>query len=430
MRGIEAAMHIYGQCNRGAIVSESLRALGNMLSPGDRVLATTLCYAVLRRLSLWKYLRSIYMLPAPEKFSPAAQDAVLVGTAGLLTLVKFAPAVLISSLVDWTKKRDFRGSRVVNSVLRRVLERGKNEINHLKSDPSLSALCFVSGFPNWAACFLCERYGEKEGRELVSLSSGGASLSLRLSPDAPRELPLEIEKILKVSESPFPECLRLNGTHLPSSLPGYKEGWITPQSESSVVVGNEVADFDGRYLLDMCTGRGVKAGQIAQLRPDAVIEGWDLSEGRIAAAQRDMLRLKVENVEFHSGNSLSLEPQNVPDAVLVDAPCSGSGTWRRHPEGKWRIGPEDIRKMAELQKKLLSRAFDIVKSGGKVVYSTCSLFAEENEDVVSATLADFPNMREVPPAESPYFLQRKHGFASRPENPWSDGFYMAAFIKG
>ena len=423
-------MHIYSKCRSGAVVSETLRALGNALAPADRTLAATLCYAVERRLSLWERLRAMYMQPAPEKFSQAAQDAVLVGAAGLMSLKKFAPPVLISSLIDWTKKYDYRGSRVVNAVLRRVLEQAPDEIERLKRSKRLDALCLTSGFPYWAAVSLCERYGEERGRSLVSLTSGSAAMSLRLSPDAPRTLLDEMAKAgVTAHESPLPECLRLDGTHLPTALPGYAKGLITPQTESSVSVGNEAADFDGKLLLDMCAGRGVKTGQIAQLRPDIRIEAWDLSPARVAAAEREMSRLGVENVAFRAGDALTLAPLCAPDAVLVDAPCSGSGTWRRHPEGKWR--PQDaLAPMTELQKNLLSRALSLVKRGGKVVYSTCSLFPEENEDVVSSVLADFPRVEEISPGETAGFTPLAHGYASSPDSPWTDGFYIAVFVKG
>ena len=271
MRGVEAAMYLWRQVDKGGIVSESLRTLGDRVSPPDRTLAASLAYALVRRLSLWEHLREKFLLPRPEKFSQSVRAAVLMGAAGLTELEKFAPAVLISSLIEWTKTRDPRGARVVNAVLRRVLEEGPAELQRLRDDDSLDSLCLLSGVPFWVGERWRRDYGPAVGRRLVEQNAGGSSLSLRLSPDAPRDLPQLFEAAGQtVEESPLPDGLRLSGTALPSALPGYREGWFTPQSESSILVGTEAADFEGARLLDMCAGRGVKTGQIAQLRPDIV----------------------------------------------------------------------------------------------------------------------------------------------------------------
>lgn len=431
MRGVEAAMRLWNQAGKGGIISESLRALSGRMTPPDRTLAASLAYALVRRLSLWEHLREKFLLPRPEKFSKSVQAAVLMGAAGLTELEKFAPAVLISSLIEWTKARDPRGARVVNAVLRRALEEGPAELAHLRNDGGLDSLCLLSGVPLWVGERWIRDYGTDEGRRLVEQNAGGSSLSLRLSPDAPRDLPQRFEEAgQSVTESPLPEGLRLAGTALPSALPGYEEGWFTPQSESSILVGTEAADFEGTRLLDMCAGRGVKTGQIAQLRPDITVEGWDLSQGRAAAGIREMERLGLSGrVIMRTGNALELEPQESPDAILVDAPCSGSGTWRRHPEGKWRLSPENLAELAELQYQLLCRAFSLVKKGGKVVYSTCSLLAAENEEVVEKALRAFPKISSRPLSADLGGTACGKGRLLMPENPWTDGFYLAAFSK-
>lgn len=195
------------------------------------------------------------------------------------------------------------------------------------------------------------------------------------------------------------------------------------------MVGRIAADFEGTCLLDMCAGRGVKTGQIAALRPDASLEGWDLSQGRIAAAEREMQRLGLTGrVTLKSGSSLELIAQRLPDAILVDAPCSGSGTWRRHPEGAWRLSEESLAELSRLQSQLLARAFALVRRGGKVIYSTCSLLAEENEEAVARALALSPGVRPVE-VSLPGGVTRKLGSVILPENPWTDGFYAAAFTK-
>ncbi len=430
-RGVETALRIWEKVEKGALISEQLRALADSVSPPDRTLAASLCYAMARRLSLWQHLRALFMLPKPSKFTRAAQTAVLCGACGLMELENFAPAALISALIDWTKVRDPRGARVVNAVLRRVLEEGPAELERLKNDGSLASRCLLCGVPEWIAEEWRTSYGEETAFRLIEMTAIPPSLSLRLSPDAPRDLCERFEGAgVSTAESPLPEGLRINGVPLPSTLPGYAEGWFSPQSESSIAAGCEAADFEGTHFLDMCAGRGVKTGQIAQLRPDATIEAWDLSAGRIAAAEREMERLRVSSrVRCKTGNALALAPDSTPDAVLVDAPCSGSGTWRRHPEGKWRLTPEELADLSGLQRQLLERAFTLVKTGGKVVYSTCSLLACENESVVRDVLSHHQEMTEVPASETLPSVPRGAGRTILPVDPWTDGFYLAVFEK-
>lgn len=430
LRGVEAALHVWERVERGALIGEELRALGTRVSAPDRALAASLCYAAARQLSLWKYLRAAFMLPKPSKFSRAAQTVVLCGAAGLLTLKNFAPAALISALVDWTKRFDPRGARVVNAVLRRVLEEGPERMQALSAQTDLDSLCLLCGVPEWIAHMWRDSYGEEAAAALVKQSAGTAALSLRLTPAAPKDFRARLEEAgFSCADSPLPDGLRIDGTPLPTALPGYDEGWFAAQSESSMAAGAEAAAFDGAFLLDMCAGRGVKTAQIALARPDAAVEAWDLSPGRVGAGEREMRRLGVERrVRYRVGDAATLTPEYIPDAVLVDAPCSGSGTWRRHPEGKWRLTPENLAELCALQERLLERAFSLVRPGGIVVYSTCSLCACENEDVARRVLARSPDMRERPAVRAAG-VSRGVGTAILPADPWTDGFYLAIFYK-
>ena len=155
----------------------------------------------------------------------------------------------------------------------------------------------------------------------------------------------------------------------------------------------------------------------------------DISEGRIRAAEYEMIRMRVrDRVKFRCGDSLSLTPSKEPQAILLDAPCTGSGTWGRHPESKWRMTPEMVMKAAELQRDLLERAVSLVAPGGVVAYSTCSMFREENEKVVAAVMARHPELTEAPVERSHKLMLKgkPYGTVIWPGLPWVDSFYLAA----
>ena len=168
------------------------------------------------------------------------------------------------------------------------------------------------------------------------------------------------------------------------------------------------------------------------MMPEAKIEAWDISEGRIRSAEYEMIRMSArDRVSFFCGDSLRLEPKTEPKAILLDAPCTGSGTWGRHPESKWRITPEMVSDAADLQRKLLDRAVSLVAPGGIVAYSTCSMFREENEKVVASVMARHPELTEVPVERSHKLMSKgkPYGTLIWPGLPWIDGFYLALLVK-
>lgn len=164
------------------------------------------------------------------------------------------------------------------------------------------------------------------------------------------------------------------------------------------------------------------------MKQDLDIEAWDLSEPRIKSARSEMIRIGAKDrVNFKVGNALTLNPDVTPNTILLDAPCTGSGTWGRHPESKWRSTPEMVEEAAKLQTNLLDRAASLVAAGGIVVYSTCSFFREENEKVVASVMAKHPELIEVPFDKKHKLITKgkPYGTVIWPGLPWVDGFYMA-----
>ncbi len=278
-------------------------------------------------------------------------------------------------------------------------------------------------------------------KHLVQLSDTPTSLSLRLSPDVDRAKWIEAycgatpsDEKEPACEGAFPRSVRLRANPYPIDLPGYDAGEIAPMSESSTwAVEAFLQSLHGNRVLDMCMGRGVKAGQILSSIQDVKLEGWDLSQARLKAAQREFRRLGAEDRAIATcGDARTLVPQTPPSAILLDAPCSGSGTWRRHPEGKWRMTPTKLRQATALQEELFSRAADLLTPGGIMMYCTCSVFRAENEKVVGAVLSRRADLAEIPVRTAgslPIQKGKPYGAFVYPESPWIDGFYVAIFKK-
>lgn len=439
MRGIEGALLVLEEVEKGAFAAESLRKLWSEIEPTERKLTATLVYITLRRQGLWKHLLGKYCKRPLETLNRQTMSVLIVGIAGVLDLKHFKPGVLVNALVQNVKHiKDEDGvareAALVNAVLHTVIDKAPHYIETLKKAPALRDQALAHGVPGWGAAEWNRDWGMKEAKRLLPLSSMQTYLSVRVSPGVDRKEWADGYVLSPARPSDLSEyAIQIESNPYPPDLPGYRSGDVTPQSESSIwAVESLLSYWKGGNLLDMCMGRGVKAGHILSYCQDASVEGWDISQARLGAAKREFARLGVgERVMIKAGDALQLSPDPPPSAILLDAPCSGSGTWGRHPEGKWHMSPDKLWKASALQGQLFGRAADILAPGGIIMYCTCSIFREENEKVIGDVLVSRQDLVELP-MKNKNPLQRKgkpYGAVVLPETPWMDGFYAAMFRK-
>lgn len=438
MRGIEAALAVWEDVEKGAFASEKLRAVTADVVAAERTLAATLVYETLRRRGLWEHLLERFVRRPLVELGKDERSALLLGTAGLGSLRTFAPAVLVSALVSEIKRRRGPGAaNFVNAVLRGMAETAPSLVESLRTSANLKDFALCRGIPQWAASLWEREIGTSQTKRLIRLLAMRTFASLRVSSEEERPILLEELKIhgIRAWPSPLlPFAVRTASTPHPPELPGFTTGRVSVQSESTMLVGRIAASFwkERQIVLDMCAGRGGKTALLAQLLPQARIEAWELSPGRVKAHEREMRRLGfAERIHLFRGDALSLDPEVSPGLILLDAPCTGSGTWGRHPEGKWRFSEKHVSACAERQRELLSRAARMIAPGGFVVYVTCSLFREENEQVVAEVLRRFRDVVDMPFAVDGGLFQkgRPWGATLWPLLPWIDGFYVCALMK-
>lgn len=437
MRGLEAALAVYGEVRGGAFASEALRKIYQDIAPNDRKLAATLLYCALRRQSLWKTMLVKYCKRNPRALAPLTWNALIIGIAGIVELRRFALPVLINGLVQAVKSGgEEKDVGLVNAVLHTVADEYPKFLETLEKSSALRDQALYRGVPGWAAAQWAKDLSIQEAKHLVKSSGMKTYLSLRLSQDVDKEKYLEeYNGSGRIGwASPFVErSVRTSANPFPLELPGFGEGKIMPQSESSMLAAETLANrAEGNYVLDMCCGRGVKTGQLADIMRGARVEAWDISEPKLNSARFEMMRMRVaDRVKFKHGDALKLKPDEAPDTILLDAPCSGSGTWGRHPESKWRCFPEQVESNAKLQRKLLERAVTLLAPGGVLMYSTCSLFRAENEQVVADVMSRHPELVELPVERRAEFMRRgrPYGTVIMPALPWVDGFYIAMLAK-
>ncbi len=244
---------------------------------------------------------------------------------------------------------------------------------------------------------------------------------------------------IAVEPTPYsPIGLRVSGRPPLAGHRLYRAGVIEVQDEGSQLVALLTDARPGQQVVDFCAGAGGKALALgACMQGKGRVVASDVHAGRLSRAKERLHRSGLDNIEtrlLRSERDPWISRQKGKfDRVLVDVPCSGSGTWRRHPDARWR--PVDLPALTELQGRILAGAARLVRPGGRLVYSTCTLLAAENQDVVGAFLADHPEFesesvteiwRQVLGGECPAYGAPRPDLLLTPARHGTDGFYVAA----
>ncbi|MDQ3744758.1 MAG: methyltransferase domain-containing protein, partial [Acidobacteriota bacterium] len=211
------------------------------------------------------------------------------------------------------------------------------------------------------------------------------------------------------------------------------EGLIYLQDEASQLVAHVLGARAGERVLDVCAAPGSKTTHVAALACDrALIVAGDLHEQRLRMVRESCERLGVRSVRTVALDAEEMLPFDGEtfERVLVDAPCTGTGTLRHNPEIRWRLKPSNISELASVQRRILAEAARVLKRGGRLVYSTCSVEREENEEVVAALLGSRPDFEQVEATPAPTSLLLPSGAARTwPHRDDVDGFFVAALRK-
>ncbi|MBQ3586524.1 MAG: hypothetical protein II964_07395, partial [Synergistaceae bacterium] len=327
MRGIEAALTVLTSesANRGKFSSEALRILADrekMKSP-DITLASSLIYIVMRRKELWEKISSDY-LRSKEKLPQAVNMAVLMGTGGLLELRRFSGGVLVNGIIEYLRrnKSTSKYAGLVNAELHKVIENGEGTLEKFKSSPSIEGRAMFAGIPVWTLPAWSRTWTRAEMNAIFDMAGLPSYSALRVSPGKTDDLlRLLDENGVRYQKSDISPAIRLNESAMPAKIPGFPDGLFTVQAEGSILAASIAGKFHKAvYVLDMCSGRGVKSAQILQECPSSSIECWEISESRSNSARNELERLGViSRATLRTGNALSLEPENVPDFVVLDA---------------------------------------------------------------------------------------------------------------
>ncbi|MBL8644633.1 MAG: RsmB/NOP family class I SAM-dependent RNA methyltransferase [Rhodospirillaceae bacterium] len=258
--------------------------------------------------------------------------------------------------------------------------------------------------PFWVLPKLDEAFGKNADAEIAALNTE-APLNLRVN-----TLKAEREAVLNQlsEENHAPEVtllsplgLRVHGRMNLASHKDFRAGKFEVQDEASQICALMVNAKPGQAVLDLCAGAGGKTLAIAAaMNNKGRIVACDVATGRLIRSKQRLRRAGVHNATLRilegDNDKWVKRQKGTFDRVLVDAPCSGVGSWRRNPDARWRLTPEDLERLAKVQDRVLHQGADAVKKGGRLIYATCSLLPEENQNRVDAFLAADPRFKAVP----------------------------------
>lgn len=358
--------------------SEALRALPT----NDRAFARLLIHTVLRRLpEIDAIFEAFLARPLPNNPSEL-KHLLRIGTAQLIHL-KTPPHAAVDtcvSLAERLKNRKFKG--LVNAVLRKVAASKKSS----GTDSDIEKMAHLNT-PDWLWQCWVDQYGEANASAIghQHLKDPPLDISVKCEPEKWAEL-LDAELLPTGS-------LRRTGGGDPSQLPGFEDGHWWVQDAAATLPVKLLGDLNGKVVIDLCAAPGGKTAQL--ITAGAAVTAVDISKNRMARLSENLERLNL-TCDTIVADMRQWRPEKAADIVLLDAPCTSTGTCRRHPDILRLRAPADVEKLAEVQKSLLSAAADMVLGNGLLVYVTCSLQPEEGPDQITAYLADHPNFRREP----------------------------------
>jgi len=364
----------------------------NALSAQDRNLTTTLVMGTLRwQMALDAVVRPLLARP-DQKLAEPVLTALRLGAFQLLHLDRVPAHAVLNDSVELVKQtEEFGAAGMVNAVLRKITAMPKG------TGQEATRRDAVAAHPAWMVERWRRFYGDAAAQAICNYDQHASPIALRVEdPFATQEM--EIEGVECAAGELLAGTVRVVKGDVTRTVP-FGQGRARMQDEGSQLVAEIAAAAipEAVRVLDACAAPGGKTAILAERLEKAKITAMDVRPRRLEALRRN-LKAYAKQVECVEGDATALDEGAGYDLILCDAPCTGTGTMARNPEIRWRVDEAELMRQQARQKAILKAAAGAVRPGGSVVYSTCSLEPEENEDVVRAVVTE-TGLRVVPVGE-------------------------------
>jgi len=387
----------------GAYATDVLHAdLAAKVKPQDAALATEITLGVLRWRRLLDFLLDRSLKKPVAKLDLPVAIALRMGLFQLCFLDRVPAAAAVNESVELVKRaRKASAATLVNAVLRRATKEPNERVERLlPADLSQAErLAVLHSHPTWMVERWLARLGTAATEALLAANNKTPQLSCAINGIDHRDEVLS--SLTKAGLRVFPGKLLKNAIAVSGGSPArsdaFHKGWMSIQDEASQIVPLLLEVRPGDRVLDVCAAPGGKTPTLVRAAGRmGMVVAADRHAHRLRAMRTQFERLGLGNVpvvELDATKSLPFGTEF--DRILVDAPCSGTGTLARHPEIRWRLKPEQLQEFHALQMQMLKQALAQLARGGRLVYSTCSTEPEENDEVVAEVLAVCPRTRRV-----------------------------------
>ncbi|MFB9330562.1 16S rRNA (cytosine(967)-C(5))-methyltransferase RsmB [Paenibacillus aurantiacus] len=414
------------------------------LSRPDAGLATELVYGTIQRQRTLDDVLMRLVSKGWSKLAPWVLQLLRMSAYQICYLDRVPPHAAVNEAVTIAKRRGHAGiSGMVNGVLRNLLRRKDELMQQVASGDTAADIGIRQSYPDWIVQRWIDVYGAEVAESICAAGNEPPHASIRVNTvKGTRDESLRIlaEQGFEAEPSKLaPAGIVVRGGGNLARTDGYAAGLWSMQDESSMLVAEVCEPQPRSRVIDCCAAPGGKTTHLAELMGDqGDVVANDVHEHKRQLIGEQASRLGLQSVQPVTGDAGQLAERYEPasfDTVLLDAPCSGLGVIRRKPEIKWTKSPGDVGEIAGVQRRLLREAAKLVKSGGTLVYSTCTIARQENEDQVAAFLAEQPDF-ELDPQWPPGIVTALReagaiGDAFRgelqllPQHFGSDGFYIA-----
>lgn len=420
------------------LIAAAIAACG--LSPQARALLRELTYGVLRWRNRVDWILGRCSQRPLETLTIEIRNLLRLGAYQICFMDRIPSHAAVGETVELAKQIGHAGIvGFVNAVLRTLARQRDQILLPCHTTDLLTYLTVALSHPGWLVERWLARYGSERTEAICRANNTLPPLAVRVNRlRATREQLIECLTVdgCRVEPCSFAPDGVLIYEHPPlDRLAGYAEGWFYVQDEAAMLSGYLLAPQPGERVLDACAAPGGKATHIGELMGDSgEVVALDQSPNRLRLLEANCQRLGLRCIHSLVGDATTIALDGQFDRIFVDAPCSGLGVLRRHPDAKWRKTPSLIDSMQRQQSAILAHVSRFLKPGGVLVYATCSTEPEENQEVVQAFLTRHPAYRSDPiaaylPVSAHVFARDEPYFQTWPGAEGVDGFFGVRLLR-
>ena len=432
------ALRVLVSCrSNGAWADAALKAQISRdgLSGPDAALCSRIVYGVMQHQMLLDFYIGAYCSQKPDHLQPPLLEILRIGAYQILFLDKIPDSAAVNTSVELAKlSKRGQASGLVNAVLRKISQ-NKESLPPIPDRNEIQRLSIQYSHPKWLTKRMVALLGREEAERFLASNNEIAPLTVQVNPlktttesltEELRQAGIEVHPHAWV-----PDCLELSGTGDLTALPAFRDGKFLVQDPAARLVSLIANIRPGLKVLDVCAAPGGKSLSAAfAMTGQGDILSCDLHENKLKRIQESADRLGADIITTRAADGRVFQPEweAAFDVVLVDAPCSGLGIIRKKPDTRYKKA-DDLFTLPVIQSAILDNSARYVRPGGTLVYSTCTILPEENEQVTQACLAEHTDFT-MSPIELPQPVGTTSGALTLwPQRHDTDGFYICRMTR-